>query len=193
MDKIIFLKKYIDEYVNILKEFTDYSKIIEVADKIKGVNDNGNKVVFAGNGASAAMSSHAALDFKKQAKISTLSFNDAAFLTAYSNDYGYDRWVQKAIEHFCVKNDIAILISSSGKSPNIINGANKAKQKGVFVVTFSGFDNNNKLMELGDINFWLSSKAYNIIENIHQIWLMMVCDTLIGKKEYSVVEERIYE
>ena len=53
------------------------------------------------------------------------------------------------------------------------------------VATFSGFDSNNKLRQLGDLNFWLDSKAYNIVEMTHQIWLLGVVDAIIGSAEYS--------
>ena len=53
------------------------------------------------------------------------------------------------------------------------------------VVTLSGFAQDNPLNQLGDINLWLDSKAYNFVENIHQIWLLIIVDLLIGKREYS--------
>ena len=55
------------------------------------------------------------------------------------------------------------------------------------MVTFTGFLPDNPLKSLGDLNFWVDSSAYNIIENTHQIWLLTVCDLLIGKAEYKVV------
>ena len=81
--------------------------------------------------------------------------------------------------------DVAILISSSGKSANIINAAIQAKNMRITVITLTGFEKGNPLSKLGELNFWVNSKAYNIIENIHQIWLLMVCDLIIGKLEYS--------
>ena len=53
------------------------------------------------------------------------------------------------------------------------------------VVTLSGFSEDNPLNQLGDINLWLDSRAYNFIENIHQIWLLIIVDLLIGEREYS--------
>jgi len=53
------------------------------------------------------------------------------------------------------------------------------------VITFTGFKSDNPLNQNGHLNFWLDSKAYNIIENTHQIWLLMVCDLIIGEVEYS--------
>ena len=101
------------------------------------------------------------------------------------NDYGYELWVQKAIEFYSKSGDVVVLISSSGNSMNIVNAAMYSKENKLPTITFSGFDGENKLKQIGDINLWVNSKAYNIVENTHQIWLLMVCDLLVGKAEYS--------
>ena len=72
-----------------------------------------------------------------------------------------------------------ILVSASGKSPNIINAAKKAKKIGLKLITFSGFKNKNPLEKLGDINFSIDSKNYNHIENIHQVMLLSLVDLII--------------
>ena len=78
------------------------------------------------------------------------------------------------------------MISSSGSSENIVKAAIKAKELGLKVITFSGFSDENQLKENGDINFWVPSKAYNIIENTHSIWITTVVDMILGKAEYDV-------
>jgi D-sedoheptulose 7-phosphate isomerase len=181
-----FINNIINQYQLLLKNDEIAEKIIEAKELLVRQNKNGKKVIFAGNGASAAIASHCALDFTKQAKIRSLCFNDSAFITAFSNDYGYENWVEKALFFHGVPGDVAILISSSGSSPNIINAAKFAKNNGMHVISFSGFENTNPLNQLGDVNFWVDSKAYNIIENMHQVWLLMICDLIIGKTEYSV-------
>ena len=81
--------------------------------------------------------------------------------------------------------DAVILISAGGNSPNMINGAKKAKEKKFSkVITLTGNDKNNKLSKLGDINFWVASKAYNHIENVYQVILLSLVDLIIGKSEY---------
>ena len=68
----------------------------------------------------------------------------------------------------------------------MINAANAAKKsKFSKVVTFTGFQENNPLKALGDINIWVNSRAYNFVENIHQVWLLSLVDLIIGDKEYS--------
>ena len=78
--------------------------------------------------------------------------------------------------------DLAILISSSGKSQNIVNGSEKAKKSGISVITVSGFLSDNPLRKLGDLNLWVDSPEYNIVEMTHHIWLLAIIDYLIETK-----------
>ena len=63
--------------------------------------------------------------------------------------------------------------------------AKKAEKLGISVVTFTGFEINNKLKQKGEINLWVDSKAYNIVEMTHHIWLLAIVDMIIGSAEYS--------
>jgi len=83
----------------------------------------GLKVMFIGNGASAAIGSHQALDYWKNGGMRAVTFNDLALLTAISNDYSYPEVFEKPIEMFADGGDVLLAISSSGKSDNILRGA----------------------------------------------------------------------
>ena len=160
-------------------------KIIEAKDILVEVKKNKNKVLVFGNGGSAAIASHVSIDLTKAAKIRSVNFNEADLITCFSNDYGYEKWVEKTIDFYADPNDVLILISSSGNSANMINACQAAKRQKISkVITFSGHKKNNPLSQLGDLNFWVDSKAYNFVENIHQIWLLNIVDLIIGKKEY---------
>ena len=163
----------------------DYYELDEIASRIKDTSARGKKIIVVGNGGSAAMASHVSVDLTKTVKCRSITFNEADLLTCFANDYGYELWVEKAIEFYADKGDMAILISSSGSSKNIINGAIKAKEMGLTVVTLSGFSENNLLRSLGDINLWVNSKGYNIVEMTHHIWLVAIVDYIIGKIEYK--------
>ena len=76
------------------------------------------------------------------------------------------------------KEDLVILISSSGQSKNVINAAKFCKRNKIKLVTFTGFNKNNKLKKLGVLNFWVNSKKYNFVENIHQTWLLSIVDKI---------------
>ena len=76
-----------------------------------------------------------------------------------ANDYdGYEQWVTRALEFYADTGDLAFLISSSGKFPNMINGAENAKTIGLSLITLSVFSSENSLRNLGEINLWLDSQ-----------------------------------
>lgn len=186
MNDIEFLNKYYEKYRDALFNSDVTAELLLFRDLCLKVRDNNKKLIIAGNGASASIASHGATDFTKQAKVRALAFNDHNLITAFGNDYGYERWVAEAISAYYQDGDAVILISSSGRSPNILEAAKRANELRLPIVTFSGFSSDNPLSKKGEINFCLDSKAYNIIEAIHGIWLTMVVDLLIGKCEYSV-------
>lgn len=142
----------------------------------------GGKIVLVGNGGSASIASHVAVDLTKVAGIRAVTFGDNSLLTCLANDYGYEHWVAKAFEFYTEPGDVAVLISSSGKSPNIVNGAVAAKSRGLRVVTLTGFDADNPLRHLGDLNLWVDSRSYNIVEMTHHIWLVAVVDKIFAGK-----------
>lgn len=180
-----FILEYMDRYRRSLFETEIEEKVIQMKQMLLNLKKGGNKVIIAGNGGSAALASHVSVDFTKQAKIRTVNFNEPDLITCFANDYGYEKWVAKAVEFYGDKGDCVVLISSSGNSKNMSEAARTAKELGMKVVTFTGFKETNPLKQLGDLNFWLDSKAYNIIENTHLIWLLLVCDLIIGEAEYS--------
>ena len=185
MNDIDFIRDYINRYKSSLFDTDVSEQISEMKRLLLEMKKMSKKAIIAGNGGSAAMASHVAVDFTKQGGIRTVYFNEADLITCFSNDYGYENWVAKAIEFYGDEGDIVILISSSGSSINMVNAARTAKQLGMTVITFTGFESGNPLQKEGALNFWVDSKAYNVIENTHQIWLLMICDLIIGKVEYS--------
>ena len=161
----------------------DSVQLEKAASMVWTAHQSGKKIIVVGNGGSAAMASHVAVDFTKAAGIRAINFNEADLITCFANDYGYEYWVAKALEAYADLGDLAILISSSGKSLNIVKGAEKAKNIGVSVITVSGFLSGNPLRKLGDLNLWADSSDYNIVEMTHHVWLVAVIDYLIETKE----------
>jgi D-sedoheptulose 7-phosphate isomerase len=150
-------------------------------EKILDCKKNNKKIIIFGNGGSAAIASHFALDLTNVAKIKCVNFSDSRLITCLSNDYRFDNWIYKALEFYADKKDLLILISSSGMSKNMINAVKKTNIQFSSIVTFTGFNENNPLKKLGNLSFYVNSNIYNIIENIHQIWLLSIVDSL-GKK-----------
>ncbi len=178
-----FFKNYF-ELIDVSLKSANHVDLKKAAEMICTVSKKGNKLIIAGNGGSAAMASHVSVDFTKAAGIRAINFNEANLLTCLSNDYGYEKVFEKAVDFYGDKGDMLILISSSGNSSNVINAAKRAKSLNIEVITFSGFSSNNDLRKLGDINFWVKSKAYNIVEMTHHIWLLAIVDYIIGDIEY---------
>ncbi|MBI4064360.1 MAG: SIS domain-containing protein [Elusimicrobia bacterium] len=133
------------------------------------------KFCFIGNGGSAAIASHQATDFFKNGQVRAMAFNDSSLLTCLSNDYNYAEIFSRQIERMAEPGDILFAISSSGRSPNILNGVDAAKKIGCHVVTLSGFDEDNPLRRLGKINFYVPSHSYAHVENAH----LLICHTLL--------------
>jgi D-sedoheptulose 7-phosphate isomerase len=164
------------------KEFDFYEGISSAAELIEMRATSGGKLIFIGNGASAAISSHQATDFWKNGRIKAMAFNDPAGLTCVSNDFGYEYVFEKPIGMFADSGDILIAISSSGRSKNILLGAETAKKKGVKVITLSGFDEDNPLRRLGNINFYVPSYLYGHVEILHLSICHCILDILIQKR-----------
>ena len=170
--------KYFENITNNVQSF-DYRKIETIRKKISSLNKK-NKIILIGNGGSASISSHVAVDLTKILKKRAICFNEPNLITCFANDYGYEKWAEKALEAYALKNDIVILISSSGKSKNLINAGKFAKKKNLFVATFTGFKKNNPLSKIGNENLWVNSTKYNVVEMTHHIWLLALVD-LISK------------
>jgi D-sedoheptulose 7-phosphate isomerase len=180
------LDKYFNKYFTTIKtslDSIDANQLKKVANLIEKASTSDNKVIIVGNGGSASIASHLTVDFINAANIKAVNFNDSSIITCFANDYGYKNWVAKALDCYADAGDVVILISSSGQSKNMLIGADKAKSIGVNVVTLSGFSADNPLRQLGDINLWLDSKAYNIVEMTHHIWLLAVVDYIIEKSK----------
>jgi len=177
-------KKTIKNYIKHLSLKIDpdeitLDKIIQVKNILLAAKKKNLRVFIFGNGGSAAIASHVTVDLTKNIKIKAMNFNESSLITCFSNDYGYEKWIEKSIEFYANKGDVVILISSSGKSKNMLNACIAARRKKVSkIITFSGNNKNNPLSKLGDINLWVDSNVYNHIENTHQIWLLSICDLI---------------
>ena len=181
-----FVKKYLEDFSDLIKaDEKIVEKIITTKDILINAKKSSNKIMIFGNGGSAAIASHVSVDLTKNANIRSVNFNESDLITCFSNDYGYERWVEKAIDFYADSKDVLILISSSGKSKNMLNACKAGKKNKIStIITFTGHNKDNPLSKLGNINFWIDSKAYNFVENIHQVWLLTIVDLIIGKREY---------
>jgi D-sedoheptulose 7-phosphate isomerase len=162
-------------------DLIENSNLEALSASILSASSKNKKIIIAGNGGSSSIASHLSVDLTNAANIRAINFNDVGLITCFSNDYGYENWISRALDSYANPGDLIILISSSGQSKNMLVAAKKARDLGVSISTFTGFNSNNPLRELGDINFWVDSKEYNIVEMTHHVWLLAIVDYIISK------------
>lgn len=162
--------------ISIDKGFERYIQLV------KSVRPFSGKLIFIGNGGSAGIASHLAIDYSKNGGIPALTFTDASAMTCLSNDYGYEHVFAKQIEFHARKGDLLIAISSSGRSANILNAVAAAKKVGCRVVTFSGFKADNPLNRQGDLNFYVDSDEYGFVEVAHMALGHAMLDYIIEEQ-----------
>jgi D-sedoheptulose 7-phosphate isomerase len=143
----------------------------------------GRKLMFIGNGGSAAISSHMATDYTKNIGIRAMAFNDPALLTCLGNDYGYTLIFEKSVGYYGEAGDLLFAISSSGRSENILRGVAAAEAVGARVVTLSGFDPDNPLRAAGTVNLWVPSHRYGPVEVIHHALCHSILDTVMHLRQ----------
>jgi D-sedoheptulose 7-phosphate isomerase len=158
---------------------------------LRAVAQAGKKVMFIGNGGSAGIASHMAVDVWKNGGIKATAFNDPSLLTCISNDYGYEHVFEKPIERFGEPGDLLVAISSSGRSENILRGCDAARTIGASIITLSGFGEQNPLRTRGDLNFYVPAGAYGPVEVIHQalchlmLDLYMVAEGMLNREDFD--------
>jgi D-sedoheptulose 7-phosphate isomerase len=168
--------EYKASVVGALENFIFDPKILQV---LKESVRNKQKIFVAGNGGSAALAMHYVCDFSKGAnqdwsqnfkryQAICLSSN-IGYMTAISNDAHYDDVFREQLINLASKNDILILISSSGNSKNIIRAAEFAKQKGLITIGITGFEG-GRLKQLCDYSAHIKHNMYEVCEDIHAIF-----------------------
>jgi len=149
---------------------------------ITGCSSAGRKIIFIGNGGSAAIASHQAVDYWKNGGMRAVAFNDSSLLTCIGNDYGYPHVFEKPVEMFADPGDILIAISSSGRSENILRGSKAALSKGCGLITMSGFTPDNPLRSMGQLNFYAPSSSYGYVEITHLALCHCIVDSIITRR-----------
>lgn len=190
MNAVSIADRYIDTLAALLRatEVTNNTRSVMPLDEGIGWMRNaarethrrGNKIMFVGNGGSAGIASHLAIDYSKNGSLRAVAFNDAVALTCLSNDLGYDRVFSEQIALHARSGDLLVAISSSGASANILNAVKAARAAGVSIVTLSGFSPENPLRRTGDVNFYVRSNAYGFVEVAHLALCHAVLDIELG-------------
>ena len=177
---------------DILRLFDESSKIIleskilvkDMLDAIDAITKslkNKNKIVIFGNGGSAADAQHMAAEFIGRYLIERKSIpaialtTDTSILTSIGNDYSFDKVFSRQCESLVERNDVVIAISTSGNSPNVIEGVNTAKKRGAFVISFTG-KGGGKLKRISDITIRVPSDQTPRIQESHRTIIHTICE-----------------
>ena len=161
----------------------EFSRLLEACTKCIS---NGGKIMFFGNGGSASDAQHLATELtvrfiKDRKPIPAIALTtDTSTLTAIGNDFGFDHLFSRQIEALGKKGDIAIGISTSGTSPNILGGLKMAHEKGLINVGFSGRDGGT-MPNLCDICLIVPSHITSRIQEMHITLGHMLCGALEQK------------
>lgn len=152
---------------------------------VPGVDADGPapKAMIIGNGGSAAIASHIQNDMCKAVGAPAMVFSEPALLTALANDDGYDTAFRQMTEMWAGPGDLLMAVSSSGQSANILGAVEAARARGCGVITFSGFSPDNPLRGMGDLNFYVSSESYGLVEVAHMTLAHYVTDSAMANKD----------
>lgn len=141
---------------------------------------HGKKVLVIGNGGSAAIASHMQTDLCHSLGIRGLVFNEPPLLTALANDNGYENAFQRLVDLWGDSGDVLVAISSSGRSPNILNACAAARARGLGLITYSGFGADNPLRSKGDLNFYVANANYGPVESAHAVLVHHLTDQVLA-------------
>ncbi len=180
MKKLI--QQSVEDSITAKKDF--FAKHIEqiescaslMSDRLK----KGRKILLFGNGGSAADCQHIAAEFVNRFQIERKPLpaialtTDTSIITSIGNDYSFDDIFFKQIQAIGKKGDIALGITTSGNSPNVIKAVKEAKEMGLFIVGFSG--SKGKLKDLSDFPFCVDSDTTARIQEVHILLAHILCD-----------------
>jgi D-sedoheptulose 7-phosphate isomerase len=157
----------------------------EVALQVVRALKRGKKVLLFGNGGSAADAQHLAAEFvnrflyDRPALPAIALTTDSSVLTSISNDYAYDRIFSRQIEALGQKGDVAIGISTSGNSPNVLLGLQKGREMGLFTVAFSGHDG-GKVRDVAEVCLVVPCRETPRIQETHITMGHALCELVEG-------------
>ena len=173
-----YIHKFAERAIGLLQNLP-VKEIAKALNILQGAYERDGRIYVFGNGGSWAIAGHWVTDFnktvfsknryeqKRRFRVSRIP-SSAEELTAWANDVGYDMVFASPLESILQDGDVVIAISSSGNSPNIINGVEVAKKRHVPVIGLSGFDG-GKLNELADVKILVETPKgdYELVESTH--------------------------
>lgn len=187
----------IDDHLAVIASLRDQQPLLErIAEGMTQAVLAGKKVLWCGNGGSAADSQHLAAELmgrfrRERCAVPSIALTtDTSVLTAVGNDYGYERVFQRQVEALCTKGDVLVGISTSGSSKNVCAALHTARQIGAFTVAFTG-QSGGEISAIADVSLRIAAKDTARIQEAHILCGHMICDWVeraVCKRE---AEERV--
>lgn len=185
----MFIKEYIQKTIDAKQKLLASEVVIEAVRKVSAIIVNayrkGNKVIFAGNGGSAADAQHLATElvskfyFERQALNAIALNTNTSLITAIGNDFSFEQIYSRQIEANGIKGDIFIAISTSGNSKNIIWAIEQARKQDIITVGITG-EKNCKMDDLCDFMIKVPSDETPIIQELHIMIGHIICAIVEG-------------
>ncbi|WP_251440713.1 D-sedoheptulose 7-phosphate isomerase [Veillonella intestinalis] len=177
------------DHLDVFGQTMEQMEIIQlIAERCKTALASGNKVLFCGNGGSAADAQHLAAELigrfqKERRSLAAIALTtDTSILTAVANDYGYEEVFARQVEGLGRAGDVLIGISTSGNSGNVVQAALKARDTGMHTIAFTG-EGGGKLKEICDITLPIPSKVTARIQEMHILVGHIICELV--EEEYD--------
>jgi D-sedoheptulose 7-phosphate isomerase len=174
--------KAITDHLDVIKAITVQQELVEkIALVMVEALASGKKILWCGNGGSAADAQHMAAEivgrFRRERRglPSIALTTDTSILTAVANDYGFESVFSRQVEALGNAGDVLIAISTSGNSPNVVKAVEVAKELGVITIAFTGIGG-GKLAKLADYIFAVPSKDTARVQEAHSLVAHMLCD-----------------
>lgn len=176
------LKGHIDGHLDTIKRLDDCGAVLSaIADAWVTALKAGKKVIFFGNGGSAADAQHLAAELVVRYRINRRALGaialttDTSILTAHSNDYGFETVFARQVEALAQPGDVVVGISTSGTSKNVIAGLKAARDRGCVVVSFTG-QNGADCAALADHAYCVPSPITAYAQECHLMAGHVLCE-----------------
>ncbi|RRA49673.1 SIS domain-containing protein [Acidipila sp. EB88] len=171
-----------DEHLQVIQDLKAQQPVLEtIAREMTDAVMAGNKVLWCGNGGSAADAQHLAAEFvgrfrrERKALASIALTTDTSILTSIGNDYGYEQIFSRQVIALCEPGDVVVGISTSGNSPNVVAALEAAKQAGAYTVAFTG-QGGNKMAGIANAAICVPTKDTARVQEGHILCGHMLCD-----------------
>ena len=182
VDPSVVFNRAIEEHLEVIGALREQVPLLQrIAEQMTHAILSRHKVLWCGNGGSAADSQHLAAElmgrFKRErCGLASIALStDTSLLTAVANDYGYEKVFQRQVEALCSKGDVVVGISTSGSSKNVCAALEAARQMGAFTVAFTG-ESGEEIAAIAHLSLRIPSKDTARIQEAHILCGHLICD-----------------